>query len=239
MEERKGTGIFLGVVAVATLIVAIIGATFAYFSISATSDENAVNLTAYEFNASLSVSPIYPATSTDNLIPVNPTGTVTGATGSYTTNLLYAINTATNRCVDTQGFQICAVYSVTFTNNGSENLTFDGELRTVSNNASTSTGRVNPTAFEDLTFQALTGSLNSLTTDGTAVAIGTDADDTVSIGQLVVNAGATVTKYFVVYLNENGDQSSQMGATFEGQLIYTSTNGSGNQLTGTFTLSGN
>ena len=32
MENKKGNGIFLGVIGVATLIVAIIGATFKYFS---------------------------------------------------------------------------------------------------------------------------------------------------------------------------------------------------------------
>ena len=36
MENNNGKGIFLGVVSVATLIVAIIGATFAYFSATTT-----------------------------------------------------------------------------------------------------------------------------------------------------------------------------------------------------------
>ena len=44
MENKNGNGIFLGVVSVATLVVAIIGATFAYFSASITGD-NTVNLT--------------------------------------------------------------------------------------------------------------------------------------------------------------------------------------------------
>lgn len=39
MENSKGRGIFLGVVSVATLIVAIIGATFAWFSASVGSGE--------------------------------------------------------------------------------------------------------------------------------------------------------------------------------------------------------
>ena len=56
MENKNGNGIFLGVVSVATLIVAIIGATFAYFSVSISSNEGAVNLAAYEFNAGISVS---------------------------------------------------------------------------------------------------------------------------------------------------------------------------------------
>lgn len=43
MENKKGSGIFLSVIGVATLIVAIIGATFAYFSATA-AGENVVNV---------------------------------------------------------------------------------------------------------------------------------------------------------------------------------------------------
>ena len=64
-------------------------------------------------------------------------------------------------------------------------------------------------------------------------------------GDLTITAAAADTTgtaketvhYFVVYLNEETettDQSKQMGAKYEGQLIYTTTTG-GNTLTGTFT----
>ena len=43
MENRNGRGIFLGVVSVATLIVAIIGATFAYFSASISSNNGEIS----------------------------------------------------------------------------------------------------------------------------------------------------------------------------------------------------
>lgn len=42
MDNNKSRGIFLGVLSVATLIVSIIGATFAYFVASANGKENAV-----------------------------------------------------------------------------------------------------------------------------------------------------------------------------------------------------
>ena len=45
-NEVKGRDIFYGVVALATLIVAIIGATLAYFSIVTSSSEGAINATA-------------------------------------------------------------------------------------------------------------------------------------------------------------------------------------------------
>ena len=73
-DEKKGNGIFLGIVGVATLIVAIIGASLAYFSAQAASANSAIDLTAYEFNASLVMEPVYVPTET--LIPVFPMGTV-------------------------------------------------------------------------------------------------------------------------------------------------------------------
>lgn len=42
MENNNGRGIFYGVIGVATLVVAIIGATFAFFAASASGNENAV-----------------------------------------------------------------------------------------------------------------------------------------------------------------------------------------------------
>ena len=46
MSDNRKRDIFYGVVAIATLIVAIVGATLAYFSITASSSEGAVNAKA-------------------------------------------------------------------------------------------------------------------------------------------------------------------------------------------------
>ena len=46
MEKEDKRGIFFGVIGVLTLIVAIIGASFAYFSINAKSDKDAVKVKA-------------------------------------------------------------------------------------------------------------------------------------------------------------------------------------------------
>ena len=74
MENSKGRGIFLGVVSVATLIVAIIGATFAWFSASVGSGENDVNLTAYQFDAKLTVERVFPTkeNASKKIIPFVP-----------------------------------------------------------------------------------------------------------------------------------------------------------------------
>lgn len=254
MENRRGSGIFLGVVGVATLIVAIIGATFAYFSASATGDNN-VEVTAYEFNADVVVDEIY-KTKTDaakNLIPLTDA------------NLLTAINKA--GCVDKNGYQACAVYRVTITNYGESDITLNGSIRTLLN-ADEEGNRY----FTDLVYQPLTGNEpvlddpETLETDesadgtfaksGSAISLATSnavtsatpekpsvAIPTVSLEPAGDEDGKDqVVFYAVVYLedalnddNETTDQSEQMGVSYQGQLVYVSGDGNG-RITATFDL---
>lgn len=256
-NNRRGSGIFLGVVAVATLVVAIIGATFAYFSISAQSNEDAVNVTAYEFNATLSVNNLYPDTNHSGLIPLDPEATVANVNGANNKNLLYAINEATDKCIDSFGYQVCQVVELTFTNGGSSDMVLTGTLKTIANNA-TSSGRTGATAFTSLKMRVASGTLgtsgaaNTLTFDQTTgqtpqtivIDVPTTADTTESLGNVTIPGGQTVKKYYVVYLdgtNDSGenavDQSAQMGASYQGQFIF-GDSVSGNRLTGTFNVGG-
>ena len=233
-NERKGNGIFLGVVGVATLIVAIIGASFAYFSIQASSEEGAVELQAYSFNASLSMSRIDDAAGKD-LIPVNPTGTVPGASAPDNTNLAYAVNVATNKCVDKNGFAVCALYEVTVSNDSDAPLTLNGVIKTLANTAAGSSSE----PFSNLQYRLATKSGDAYTIDATGHNIIVSGSDEVSLGDAITvpaKSGETpgsYTMYVIVYLNDNGDQSQEMGASYSGQIIFTSS-GTANQLTGTF-----
>lgn len=248
MENKKGSGIFLGVVSVATLIVAIIGATFAYFSTQTQSNEDAVNVTAYEFATTVtSVERIYPTTQAleglagQGIIPLNANATVTGGS---TTNLLYAVNN--NNCVDDRGYMVCALYKVTLTNGSVRDAKLNLSIKTTTNNEVSGTPK-----FTDLTFQALNGTAGTLTTFGLATKLSGDKGTTVDVNEtktetettaitLTVPGNDTLEHYFVVYLNEateDTDQSTQMGATYTGQLVYTTTTG-GNRLTGEFTIGG-
>ena len=244
MENKKGSGIFLGVVSVATLIVAIIGATFAYFSTQTNSAEDAVNVSAYEFATTVTkVERIYPTTDAltglagQGIIPLNPTAEVEGATGGET-NLLYALNNKS--CVDDRGYMVCALYKVTLTNNSAVAAELTLDLKTTEINK-----------FTDLTFQALTGEVNNFTLNGKAAKIGTagtsvtikndeNADITLNVPKKSGEVAGTLVHYFTVYLNEptpETDQNAQMGGTFTGELVYTTTTG-GNILTGKFTIGG-
>ena len=110
-NDNKGRDIFYGVVAVATLIVAIIGATLAYFSVTATSNEGAVNATAatvsIEYNDGQQVT-----AQADKLIPATPSvvkqvyeETLAEATAEE--------NDGTNSCIDINNRQVCSAYRFT------------------------------------------------------------------------------------------------------------------------------
>lgn len=250
MENRKGSGIFLGVVSVATLVVAIIGATFAYFSASVTAN-NTVGLTAYEFDADITLTPIAPTTAA-SLIPLLPEGTLAdGVSTDYTTNLPYAMNTA--KCIDSRGYQVCALYEVSVTNNGGKEIKLSGTLNTISN-----ANPNNSNKFTNLKYQALTETAGVYSyTPGTAVAMQTvtttPADDgegeptvtvtdnVITLESMTIPTGETRKAYFVIYLNDvedtvAGSNNSEMGVQYVGEVTYTDST-SGSKLTGTFTVS--
>ena len=154
-NNRKGNGIFLGIVSVATLVVAIIGATFAYFSATTESNEDAVNLQAYEFSLAMSVSPIYPG-SANKIIPFAADNQLVDTNGDDVegqTLLTYALNSnrkGFERCVDDNGLQECALYEVKITNSNTNPITLGGQIRTVNNEP----GKGGET-FSNLTYQTV------------------------------------------------------------------------------------
>ena len=117
MENNNGKGIFYGVIGIATLIVAIVGATFAYFTATAGSKEGAINVTSYSgFNLSLVMSKIAPSGSVNNLIPLD-----SAHMASALSNKIAGENegeTIDAPCLDNNGDQVCAIYQMTLTNSG-------------------------------------------------------------------------------------------------------------------------
>lgn len=100
MENKKGNGIFLGVIGVATLIVAIIGATFAYFSASTNSADNAISVNSTQLSLGFSDETSELKT---NLIPASDTIAKFGATDA--THIA-----SKGTCIDDNGNEVCGVY---------------------------------------------------------------------------------------------------------------------------------
>ena len=113
MENKNGQGIFYGVIGVATLIVAIIGATFAWFAASANNNGTITGTTA----------------STDLTLTV--TELSTSATGNLVPQLDAGLGTAlgaTPSCVDGNGNTVCHVYQIHVANGGSASVALNGTL---------------------------------------------------------------------------------------------------------------
>lgn len=248
MENSKGRGIFLGVVSVATLIVAIIGATFAWFSASVGSGENDVNLTAYQFDAELTVDRVFPTdeNASKKIIPFVPDKVLREGQGDATNNMNYALNEATDKCVDSSGYLVCSLYKITVTNNGSDAIELDGTVTTMETTP-TETGTT-MTANGDLKAQIISYAEGKYTyTHDLSKALA--LPNTVSgSGKLIMDpatltVGATpgantAELYVLVWLNDSAEnQSTMMGASYKGQFIFSAVGmGAGNQLTGTFNL---
>lgn len=109
MENKNRSGIFLGVIGVATLVVAIIGATFAYFTATAGSDAGAV--TAGSTQLALGFRDDQGTNLKANLIPA-------------TDNIaIYAANeqdgnpaTENAQCIDDNANEVCSIYEFTIGN---------------------------------------------------------------------------------------------------------------------------
>ena len=243
MENSKGRGIFLGVVSVATLIVAIIGATFAWFSASVGSGENDVNLTAYQFDADLTVDRVFPTAenASKKIIPFVPDKVLREGLENETNNMNYALNEATNKCVDSSGYLVCSLYKITVTNNGSDAIELDGSVTTMETGTTL-------TANGDLKAQIISYADGKYTythnlSKALALPNKVSGSEKLIMDPATLTVGATpgantAELYVLVWLNDTTEnQSSMMGASYKGQFIFSAVGmGAGNQLTGTFNL---
>lgn len=220
MENKRGSEIFLGVVGVATLIVAIIGATFAFFSASLTANEN-VELESYKYSASLSLSRV-DETSNLSLVPLKEA------------NIDNALTATDGICQTKDGFSGCALYKLSFVNNGSGPITLNGTLKTVANAGE------GDAKFTNLKYQLLTSTDGeNFTTSGSSVAIDGTVDGTTNLPQTssIANGGGTEDIYLLIYLNDTGvDQPTEMGVTYTGTITYTSGDDAASALTAEFNL---
>lgn len=106
MENNgKGTSIFYGVIGVATLVITIIGATFAYFSATTNSDEDAVAAAGATLKLAFSDDD---KGYKDNLIPIDVTLPEFN-TGGF-------VGDTADKCQDINDNNICSVYEFTVTN---------------------------------------------------------------------------------------------------------------------------
>ena len=122
MNEQKnnGRGIFYGVIGVATLVVAIIGATFAYFTATATNGANVITGNMATITFDLAVKKVTTADETKGgMIPMSNSMIEQALTKNASVQ-------DKGICVDDNGNAVCQIYKVTVENTGSASLFVDG-----------------------------------------------------------------------------------------------------------------
>ena len=250
----KGTSIFYGVIGVATLVITIIGATFAYFSATTNSADSAVTaggatitLGYAEENGGLK----------ENLIPIDETLTEFNKGGF--------VGITTDKCKDVNGNNICSVYQFTVSNpdtntvaqriygnvtpktNTFENFKFAIFKGTAADVDASDVGwDVDGTAVTDYTnnYTAKTtnaadaerkhviGNPGDLIFSGYAVASGATTPIPVPAFEQVLDVGESMTYTIVMWIHETGsDQEKDQGAAFAGGVNFT-TEGNNSGVTG-------
>ena len=211
-ENRKGPGVFYAVVGVATLVVAIIGATFAYFSASATPNTTTIRGGtndevggALSLNVSrLALNPS-PAPASDSLVPADFGTTVSPSTITDT-----EVNRAlTAKCVK-DGYTGCHVWKVVATTNqnvASANVNLHLDLAGVTGNK---------TNWSYVVYTGTDSAASSLVYKDTIPVSFPNADSVVDMHKgAALNTGEGATYYVMVYLNNVDAAQNDAAATQE------------------------
>ena len=229
MEEnnRKGTGVFYAVVGVATLVVAIIGATFAFFSANAT-NEDITGSTAAAGGVELAVTPITATGS--NMIPLNlqdntnPANAATGDADQFAKAL-------TGKCKDANGNNVCQIYSITVTNKSTTSAVQVRGTLTLDTGAAANMKwqlLTNDTATTRATFATTVdkGVAGDVTVGGNTSKDGTG---TTAASQTLAASG-TATYYVLVWLEETGSaqETTDAAKAFKGTVTFNAVDAGGN-----------
>ena len=237
-ENRKGPGVFYAVVGVATLVVAIIGATFAYFSASASNNEAITGNTAEAGGVELTITPV--TTTGTNMLPLNlmdntkATDPATGAADQFA-DALGATKGAS--CKDSNGNNVCQVYSITVKN---KSTTSTVQVRGTLNLASEATNMKwqlletgTSTARADFATVVDKGVTGNVTVGGNTGATGAAA------ASQNLAAEASATYYVLVWLEETGaaQETADASKSFTGTVTFNAVDASGKTsgLTASFT----
>ena len=199
-ENNNGRGLFYGVIGVATLIVAIIGATFAYFSVNASITNNngisgdTVNVSETTITGTLT----RVTQSTVSMVPLKTADLQNGITGE-----------GGQQCIDKNGAKVCDIYTLTINNTSSAPVSLAGNLN------------ITATDMTDLRWALIESATSA--TGATAKEV---SDTVIVANELLAAETGTKTYYFVIWFNETDvDQNTQAGKSYTGTVTFTAANG--------------
>lgn len=210
-QNNDGKGITLITVGILTIIVAIAGATFAFFQVTATNN-NITGESAYVANNLELKVTLSSTAATGKLVPqLEKTGTtnilqkaVTGATGK-------------GSCIDENGNTICKVYTITVTNKTSTKFYVTGTLSLDAANMSN--------------LKWATGTSATAGFDGTSTTTVHPKNYTSLVSNVELAGGASKSYFIVVWISETGAAQTDSG-NFTGTVTFNGYSTSGTTVSG-------
>ena len=220
MDNNNGKGIFYGVIGVATLVVAIIGATFAYFSATVTPDSNSDAIsgtTNGTFASTLQLSVTKELTQTVGSNDLVPTDIPSSDNGS-------AIINAINANCEADGYTGCHLYKITAR---ADQTVSHANINLVS---LTTTNNTDKSSWHYQVFQADdSGSGSSVYSDYSAVSVsgasGTfDRTTPVDIhGNASLTANTPVDYYLLIWIENDTNRSQNAADEYDVTGSYSGT----------------
>ncbi len=205
-NNRKEPGIFYAVIGVATLVVAIIGATFAFFT--ATDDDSD---TIKGQTATVGLQLTVTSVTTDakgGLIPILEADLSKGLAGDTASK--------SKSCVDKNGNTVCQVYKIDVKNTGNSTVVLNGTLN------------LTAASMADLKWTKIT-SPTVLGNNAKNAKTVSSLEESISVA-----GSATHTIYVMLYINEtNKAQNETNSGGFTGTVSYSAADGQG--VTASFT----
>lgn len=199
-ENNNGRGLFYGVIGVATLIVAIIGATFAWFSVNANIANNSdiAGSTVELSDTTITGTLTRETPSTVSMVPLKTEDLQKGITGE-----------GGQKCIDANGAKVCDIYTLTINNTSNAPVSLAGNLT------------ITATDMADLRW-----SLLESTTSATGATAKEVSDTVIVANELLAAKTGTKTYHFVIWFNETElNQNTQAGKSYTGKVTFAAANG--------------
>ena len=226
-EEIGFTKMQLTITLILVLFLSITSATYAYFAISAIND-NTVTGNAATVNLTLTVTKLFPTSSSTNTGVLVPQLSISG---SATSPLATALK---NGCVDNNQNVVCQVYKITIQNvGGTATQVVDGKVSFYGNTEMTTDVH---STMQNLKWKLIT-SVDTTTPANSVLGTNTDLEanssDNVFADDVTLVTNAKYDYYMIIWINEiNADQPVEPGKSFYGKIQFNSANGTG--VTSTF-----